>query len=95
MRLPHSRENVQPGLYFYPRDEKQFDLILVDSLELIMVRKGGEWVPYERRSEFWDEPSDSTILPEFMDRAIELVDLYQTDDIPVTWKEAKTYDVIY
>lgn len=96
MRLPHSAQNVQPGFYFYPpQDSQSFDLLSVESKNVILCRANGNWKPYGFIKQFWENPSDNEIPLHDVKKAVALVDEHQAAGRPLTEKEISIFDVMY
>jgi hypothetical protein len=96
MRLPHSAQNVQPGFYFYPsQDSQSFDLLSVESKNVILCRVNGNWKPYGFIKQFWENPSDNEIPLHDVKKAVALVDEHQAAGRALTEKEISIFDVMY
>ena len=96
MRLPHSAQNVQPGFYFYPsQDSQNFDLLSVESKNVILRRVNGNWQPYGFIKQFWENPSDNEIPLHDVKKAVVLVDEHQLAGKALTRKEISIFDVMY
>lgn len=95
MKLPHSKENAQPGLYFYPDGKGGYKLLKVESVRLIFVRQGGDWIKQESTDYFWSEPSEFSIANSDITRVTALVDKYQSDETLITAQVIAEYLVIY
>jgi len=96
MRLPHSAQNVQPGFYFYPsQDSQSFDLLSVESKNVILCRVNGSWQPYGFIKQFWENPSDNEIPLHDVKKAVALVDEHQAAGRALTRKEISIFDVMY
>ena len=96
MRLPHSAQNVQPGFYFYPSQVSQsFDLLSVESKNVILCRVNASWQPYRFIKQFWENPSDNEIPLHDVKKAVALADEYQAAGKSLTRKETSSFDVMY
>ena len=96
MRLPHSAQNVQPGFYFYPsQDSQSFELLSVESKNVILCRVNGNWKPYGFIKQFWENPSDNEIPLHDVKKAVALVDEHHAAGRALTEKEISIFDVMY
>lgn len=95
MKLPHSKQNVQPGFYFYPIKEGGYNLLRVENAELVLVRQRRTWVIYQEIADFWDNPPDNSIAQTFVEKAIQLIDNHQEQRKEISSTEIENFNLLY
>ena len=93
MRLPHSRENIMPGLYFYfPPDEiRSTELITVESHTSIFLRSQGDWKTHPHIEEVLDNLPELVIFGDETQAAFDIVDLAERENRPIDSLELKRF----
>ena len=82
MQLPHSSDNLMPGLYFYfpPNEIRPIELITIQSHTKIFLRSQGDWVNHPHIREVLENLPELVILGEETQSAYDLVDLSQREN---------------
>lgn len=82
MRLPHSPENLMPGLYFYfpPNEIRPIELITIQSHSKIFLRSEGDWIEHPKLVEVLENLPELVIFGEEAQAAYALIDLAQREN---------------
>ena len=93
MRLPHSRDNLMPGLYFYfpPNGIRPTELITIQSHSKIFVRSQGDWIEHPFLSEVLENLPEFLIFADDTQAAYDLVDLSEREHRSITPSELKGF----
>jgi hypothetical protein len=91
MRLPQSKENPEPGLYFSWSNTEERILIAIEDADTFYVRKSGEWQKFPFVEEYWANPSGYEILQTHVKQAIDLVDKHHADGTTITDEEINSF----
>ena len=97
MRLPHSRDNLMPGLYFYfpPNEIRPIELITIESLSSVFLRTQGEWVDHPHLEEVLDNLPELVIFEYEAQEASDLIDLSESENRPINSDELKRFVKFY
>jgi hypothetical protein len=89
MRLPPSRDNVYPGLYFAqtPDSRELCQLINIESANEIFLRVKGAWIPYPDMEFILDNLPFTSVNPKLIFQAIAYVDDCDYKVTPLKWLE--------
>jgi hypothetical protein len=93
MQLPHSQDNLIPGLYFYfPPDEAQpVELITIQSYTKVFLRSQGDWIKHPRISEVLENLPDLVIFGDETQAAYDLVDLSEREGRAILSQELQRF----
>lgn len=93
MQLPHSRDNLKPGLYFYfPPDEiRPIELVTIQSHAKIFLRSQGDWIMHPDVNEVMENLPELVIFGEETQAAHDLVDLSEREDRAITPSELQRF----
>ena len=91
MRLPQSKENPYPGLYFSWSTTGERILIAIEEADVFYVRKSGKWRIYPFIDEYWANPSGYEVVETHLKEAIDLVDKHHAEGTPVTDDEVLAF----
>ena len=93
MRLPHSNENLMPGLYFYfpPHEIRPIELITIQSHSKIFLRSQGDWISHPHNAEVLENLPELVIFGDETQAAYDLVDLSERENRPITSVELKRF----
>ena len=93
MRLPHSRDNLMPGLYFYfpPEEIRPIELITIQSHSKIFLRSQGDWINHPHKAEVLENLPELVIFGDETQAAYDLVDLSERESRPITSAELKRF----
>ena len=93
MRLPHSRENLMPGLYFYlpPNGIRPTELITIESHSSIFLRTQGDWVDHSHVAEVIDNLPELVVFGDEAQAAFDLVDLSERENRSITPEELRPF----
>ena len=93
MRLPHSSDNLMPGLYFYfpPEETRPIELITIQSHSKIFLRSQGDWVNHPHKTEVLENLPELVIFGEETQAAYDLVDLSEREDRAITSEELRRF----
>ena len=93
MRLPHSNENLMPGLYFYfpPHEIRPIELITIQSHSKIFLRSQGDWISHPHKAEVLENLPELVIFGDETQAAYDLVDLSERENRPITSVELKRF----
>jgi hypothetical protein len=91
MRLPQSKENPYPGLYFSWSTTGERILIAIEDSDTFFVRKSGKWLVYQFVEEYWANPCGYEVVQTHVKQAIDLVDKHHEKGTPITNDEVKSF----
>ena len=93
MQLPHSQDNLIPGLYFYfPPDEAQpVELITIQSHTKVFLRSHGDWIKHPRTSEVLANLPELVIFGDETQAAYDLVDLAERENRTIDPSELQRF----
>ena len=93
MRLPHSENNIYPGVYFISEadDQKFCDLVRIESAQRIMLRKNGKWILYPDISKLLEELPEVCVEGSKVMRAISYVDAKHSEKQRLTWEDIEGF----
>jgi len=93
MRLPHSKDNLIPGLYFYfpPEEIRPIELITIQSPSKIFLRSQGDWINHPHKAEVLENLPELVIFGDETQAAYDLVDLSEREDRAITSAELKRF----
>ena len=93
MQLPHSRENLMPGLYFYipPKGIRPIELITIQSQTKIFMRSQGDWIKHPHPNEVLDNLPELVIFGEETQVAYDLVDLAERESREIITSELQKF----
>jgi hypothetical protein len=91
MRLPQSKENPYPGLYFIWSNTGDRILITIEDSAIFYVRESGKWRTYPFVEEYWSNPNGYEIVQTHVKQAIDLVDKHQEEGTTITDDEVKSF----
>lgn len=99
MRLPPSRDNVYPGIYFAqnPNSRENCQLINIESASKIFLRVNGARIPYPDMDFILDNLPFTSVNPKLIFQAIAYVDDCVSKVKPLKWSEINQfqYHVLY
>lgn len=97
MRLPHSKENIMPGLYFYfpPKEIRPIELITIQSATKIFLRSQSDWINHPHLAEVLENLPELVIFEDETQAAYDLVDLSEREDRAITSAELKRFVKFY
>lgn len=95
VRLPHSKENFYPGLYFYPNLDGDIVLLKIVTKTEFYIRSNSSWKEFQGVSEFWENPSDFAITASMSQEATELIDSHHKNGTKVLSTELQKFVVLY
>ena len=97
MRLPHSSENLMPGLYFYfPPDEiRPIELITIQSHAKVFLRSQGDWVKHPNISEVLENLPELVIFGDETQVAYDLVDLSERENRAIRPEELRRFNKFF
>ena len=97
MRLPHSNENLMPGLYFYfPPDEiRPIELITIQSHAKVFLRSQGDWVKHPSISEVLENLPELVIFGDETQVAYDLVDLSERENRAIRPEELRRFNKFF
>jgi hypothetical protein len=93
MQLPHSSENLMPGLYFYfpPEEIRPIELRTIQSHSKIFLRSQGDWIHHPHKAEVLENLPELVIFGEETQAAYDLVDLSEREDRAITSEELRRF----
>jgi hypothetical protein len=93
MRLPHSSENLMPGLYFYfpPDDIRPTELITIQSHSKIFLRSQGDWINHPQKGEVLENLPEMEIFGDETQAAYDLVDLSEREGRAIRSEELQRF----
>ena len=93
MQLPHSKDHLIPGLYFYfpPEETRPLELITIQSHAKIFLRSQGDWINHPHIAEVLENPPELVIFGDETQAAYDLVDLSEREDRAITSAELKRF----
>jgi hypothetical protein len=93
MQLPHSKDNLIPGLYFYfpPEEIRPIELITIQSHSKIFLRSQGDWINHPHQAEVLENLPELVIFGDETQAAYDLVDLSEREDRAITSGELKRF----
>ncbi len=93
MRLPHSGDNLMPGLYFYfpPEDTRPVELITIQSHTKVFLRSQGDWIKHPNISEVLDNLPELVIFGDETQSAYDLVDLSERENRAINSSELQRF----
>ena len=93
MKLPHSRENLMPGLYFYfpPNGIRSIELITIQSHTKVLMRSQGDWIRHPHPNEVLDNLPEMVIFGEETQVAYDLVDLAERESREIITSELQKF----
>ena len=93
MRLPHSSDNLMPGLYFYFPLEgtRPIELITIQSHSEIFLRSQGDWINHPHKAEVLDNLPEMAIFGDETQAAYDLVDLSEREGRAIHSEELKRF----
>lgn len=97
MRLPHSKDNLMPGLYFYfpPDDTRPIELITIQSHTKIFLRSKGDWIKHPNVSEVLENLPELDIFGKESQVAYDLVDLSEREGRAIRSEELQRFVKFY
>ncbi len=93
MQLPHSRDNLVPGLYFYfpPNGIRSIELITIQSHTKVFMRSQGDWIKHPHPDEVLDNLPELVIFGEETQSAYDLVDLAERESRAIDTAELQKF----
>ena len=93
MRLPHSRDNLMPGLYFYfpPDDARPVELVTIQSHTKVFLRSQGDWIKHPRMDEVLEHLPELVIFGDETQAAYDLVDLSERENRAINSSELQRF----
>ena len=93
MRLPHSKDNLMPGLYFYfpPDDIRPPELITIQSHTKIFLRSKGDWINHPQKGEVLENLPELVIFGDETQAAYDLVDLSERENRAINSSELQRF----
>jgi len=93
LRLPHSSNNIMPGLYFYfpPDDVRPIELITIQSKANIFLRSQGDWIDHPHKNEVLENLPELVLFEDEAQAAYDIVDLAEREDRPIDSVELKRF----
>jgi hypothetical protein len=97
MQLPHSRDNLVPGLYFYfpPNGNRPIELITIQSHTKVFMRSQGDWIKHPHQNEVLDNLPEMVIFGEETQAAYDLVDLAERESREIITSELQKFVKIF
>jgi len=89
MRLPPSRDNVYPGVYFAqtPASGEICQLINIESAKEIFLRIHSAWTPYPDMEYILENLPFTSVNPKLVFQAIAYVDDCESNGKPLRWPD--------
>jgi hypothetical protein len=93
MRLPHSENNIYPGIYFISAadDQKFCDLVRIESAQKIMLRKNGKWILYPEILQLLKNLPEIAVEGKKIISAISYVDAKHSENARFTWEDIEGF----
>ena len=93
MQLPHSRDNLMLGLYFYspPEEIRPIELITIQSHSKIFLRSRGDWINHPHTTEVLENLPELVIFGDDTQAAYDLVDLSEREGRAITSAELRRF----
>lgn len=93
MRLPHSQDNLIPGLYFYfpPNKIRPIELITIQSHTKVFLRSQGDWIEHPDINEVLDNLPELVIFGDETQAAYDLVDLSEGENRAINSSELRRF----
>jgi hypothetical protein len=93
MQLPHSRDNLIPGLYFYfpPNKIRPIELITIQSHTKVFLRSQGDWIKHPDINEVLDNLPELVIFGDETQAAYDLVDLSERENRAINSSELQRF----
>jgi hypothetical protein len=93
MQLPHSKDNLIPGLYFYfPPDEiRSIELITIQTNTKIFLRSQGDWVNHPYKTEVLENLPELIIFGDETQAAYDLIDLSEREGRAISSEELQRF----
>jgi hypothetical protein len=91
MRLPQSKENPYPGLYFSWSNTGERILIAIEDADTFFIRRSGKWQVYQYVEEYWANPSGYEVVQSHVKQAIDLVDKHHENKTAITNEEVMSF----
>ena len=97
MRLPHSKDNLVPGLYFYfpPDNIRPIELITIQSHTKIFLRSSGDWIKHPNVGEVLENLPELDIFGKESQAAYDLVDLSEREGRAIRSEELQRFVKFY
>ena len=97
MQLPHSQDNLVPGLYFYfpPDEARSVELITIQSHAKVFLRSQGDWVKHPNISEVLENLPELVIFGDETQVAYDLVDLSERENRAITPEELRRFNKFF
>ena len=82
-----------PGLYLYfpPNQIRPIELITIESLSSVFLRTQGEWVDHPHLQEVLDNLPELVIFEYEAQEALDLIDLSERENRPITSEELRPF----
>ncbi|NBO22762.1 hypothetical protein EBU94_05410 [bacterium] len=91
MRLPQSKENPYPGLYFSWSQTGERILLAIEDADIFYVRNSGKWQTYSFVKEYWEDPDGFEVAQSHVKQAIDLVDKHHAEGTLITNEEVRSF----
>ena len=91
MKLPQSRENPDPGLYFGWSSSGDRILLAIEDADTFYVRNAGKWEIYPFVEEYWANPRSYEVVQTHVKKAIDLVDKHHADGTTISDDEVNSF----
>jgi hypothetical protein len=91
MRLPQSKENPYPGLYFSWDDNGAIVLLAIEDSEVFYVRQSGKWNIFPHVEEYFRNPIGFEVDQSHVKQAIDLVDQHHAEGTAITDVEIEKF----
>lgn len=99
MRIPPSRDNVYPGVYFAqtPDSREICQLINIEGPREIFLRTGSSWIPYPDMEFILENLPFTSVDPKLIFKAVAYVDECDLSKKPLTWADIALFqhNVLY
>ena len=91
MKLPQTRENPHPGLYFCWSKTGERILITIEDADTFYMRESGKWRIYPFVDEYWANPRGYEVVQTHVKQAIDLVDKHHAEGTTITDDEVNAF----
>ena len=91
MRLPQSKENPYPGLYFSWDKGGEIILLAIEDAKLFYIRQSGKWNVYPDVNEYFSNPIGFEVDQAHVKQAIELIDHHHARGTRITDQEIEKF----
>lgn len=91
MRLPQSKDNPYPGLYFSWDERGDVILLAIEDAELFYIRQSGKWNVYPYVEQYFSNPIGFDVDQSYVKQAIDLVDEHHLKGTKITKEDIEKF----